>query len=60
MNRRLAERETSLALRRGVESLIQTQQLSLDRRERALVTREQWRRDYELALTGRPVTSEAN
>ena len=67
MTRQAAQAESApprpadnLALRREVESLIQTQQLSLDRRERALATREQWLRDYELALTGRPVASEYN
>ena len=48
------------AIRREVEQLLQTQQLSLDRRERALATRERWLRDYEQALTGRLVTSEVN
>ncbi len=51
---------TPVALRRELESLVATQQLSLDRRERALATRERWLRDYEQALTGRLVTSEVN
>ena len=41
-------------------NLLRTQQLSLDRRERALATRERWLRDYEQALTGRLVTVEVN
>ncbi len=54
------EEPTVVARRRELENLIQTQQLSLDRRERALATRERWLRDYELALTGRSVGCETN
>lgn len=53
-------RGASLILRRELESLLQTQQSSLDQRERALKTREGLLRDYEHALTGRLVGSEAN
>ena len=56
----IPERGASLILRRELESLLQTQQSSLDQRERALKTREGLLRDYEHALTGRLVGSEAN
>lgn len=48
------------AVRAEMERLLETQQLSLDRRERALATRERWLSDYEQALTGGRLRDEAN
>ncbi|HLP08401.1 MAG TPA: hypothetical protein VK178_09555 [Opitutaceae bacterium] len=52
--------DTKAAVRAEMERLLKTQQLSLDRRERALATRERWLSDYEQVLTGGRTRGVAN
>ena len=59
-----AQAETAVAekaaVRAEAQRLVETQRLSLDRRERSLVVRERWLRDYELVLTGGRVRDDGN
>jgi len=59
-----AQAETAVvekpAVRAEAQRLVETQRLSLDRRERALAVRERWLRDYERALTGGRVLDAEN